>query len=115
MSRTALLCAALAIGGYASAAWLTHDFQAWSAEGARRLDVALSPVAAPPVLVEGPATAAQPLPRVLADGQPVTIVHFVYTRSETVCLPPAGAPGSTPGTPMASRGCSRRPWCSRCS
>ena len=45
MLRTALLCAALAIGGYAGAAWLTHDFQAWTAEGARRLEVALAPVA----------------------------------------------------------------------
>lgn len=86
MVRTWLSCAVLAIGGYASAAWLTHDFQAWTAEGARRLDVALSPVAAPPVLVEGPATPAQPLPRVLGDGQSVTIVDFVYTRCETVCL-----------------------------
>lgn len=86
MLRTALLCAALAIGGYASAAWLTHDFQAWTAEGARRLDVALSPVAAPPVLVEGPATPAQSLPQVLGDGRSVTIVDFVYTRCETVCL-----------------------------
>lgn len=86
MWRTALLCAALALGGYASAAWLTHDFQAWTAEGARRLEVALSPVAAPPVLVEGPSTAAQPLPQVVGDGQSVTIVDFVYTRCQTVCL-----------------------------
>lgn len=86
MLRTALLCAALAIGGYASAAWLTHDFQAWTAEGARRLEVALSPVATPPVLVEGPATPAQSLPQVLGDGRSVTIVDFVYTRCETVCL-----------------------------
>lgn len=86
MWRTALLCAALAIGGYASAAWLTHDFQAWTAEGARRLEVALAPVAAPPVLVEGPATPAQALSQVVGDGQSVTIVDFVYTRCETVCL-----------------------------
>lgn len=86
MLRTALLCAALAIGGYASAAWLTHDFQAWTAEGARRLEVALSPVATPPVLVEGPATPARSLAQVVGDGQSVTIVDFIYTRCETVCL-----------------------------
>ena len=58
MFRTALACAALALGGYASAAWLTHDFQVWTAEGARRLEVALAPVAAPPVTVEGPGARA---------------------------------------------------------
>ena len=79
-------CAVLALGGYASAAWLTHDFQVWTAEGARRLEVALSPVAAPPVRIEGPGVAAQPLPQLLADGQSVTIVDFIYTRCQTVCL-----------------------------
>lgn len=86
MLRTAFLCAALALGGYASAAWLTHDFQVWTAEGARRLEVALSPVAAPPVDIEGPGVAAQSLPQLLADGRSVTIVDFVYTRCQTVCL-----------------------------
>ncbi len=86
MLRTVLLCGALAVGGYAAAGWLTHDFQAWTAEGSRRLEVALSPVATPPVLVEGPATPAQPLPQVVADGRTVTIVDFVYTRCQTVCL-----------------------------
>lgn len=86
MIRTALACAALALAGYASAAWLTHDFQVWTAEGARRLDVALAPVAAPEVEVEGPGTAPQPLPRLLADGRSVTLVEFFYTRCQTVCL-----------------------------
>ncbi len=86
MLRTALACVALALAGYASAAWLTHDFQAWTAEGARRLDVALAPVAAPPVPVEGPATPARPLPQLLGDGRSVTVVDFFYTRCETICL-----------------------------
>lgn len=86
MLRTVALCAALAMGGYAGAAWLTHDFQAWTAEGSRRLEVALSPVAAPPVLVAGPGTPVQPLTQVLGDAQAVTIVDFVYTRCQTVCL-----------------------------
>jgi protein SCO1 len=86
MLRTALLCVALALGGYASASWLTHDFQVWTAEGARRLEVALAPVAAPKVQVEGPATAAQPLPQLLGDGQSVVIVEFFYSRCQTVCL-----------------------------
>jgi protein SCO1/2 len=86
MLRTALLCTALALGGYAGAAWLTHDFQVWTAEGARRLEVALHPVATPPVRVDGPGIAGQPLAALLADGRTVTVVDFVYTRCQTVCL-----------------------------
>lgn len=86
MIRTLLVCVLLALGGYASAAWLTHDFQVWTAEGARRLEVALEPVPAPDVRIEGPGVPAQPLSRLLADGRHVTIVDFVYTRCETVCL-----------------------------
>ena len=44
MLRTALAAALLACAGYAGASWLTHDFQVWTAEGARRLEVALQPV-----------------------------------------------------------------------
>ena len=86
MLRTALLTLALALAGYASASWLTHDFQVWTAEGARRLTVALQPVPVPPVVVEGPGIAAQPLPDLLAHGGGVTVVDFVYTRCQTVCL-----------------------------
>lgn len=86
MIRSALLCAALALGGYAGAAWLTHDFQAWTAEGARRLDVALAPVAIPVVTAEGPGIAPGPLPRLLAPSDSVTVVDFIYTRCQTVCL-----------------------------
>lgn len=86
MLRTALVCIGLALGGYASAAWLTHDFQVWTAEGARRLEVALQPVATPHVRVDGAGIAPQPLARLLADGQTVTVVDFVYTRCQTVCL-----------------------------
>jgi protein SCO1/2 len=86
MLRTALLCGVLALGGYASAAWLTHDFQAWTAEGARRLEVALQPIATPPVRVDGAGIGEQPLRRLLADGKTVTVLDFVYTRCQTVCL-----------------------------
>jgi protein SCO1/2 len=86
MIRSALLCALLALGGYAGAAWLTHDFQVWTAEGARRLDVALAPVATPAVTAEGPGIAPQPLPRLLAPSESVTVVDFIYTRCQTVCL-----------------------------
>lgn len=86
MLRTALLCICLALTGYASAAWLTHDFQVWTAEGARRLEVALRPVATPRVQVDGPGIGEQPLDRLLADGRSVTVVDFIYTRCETVCL-----------------------------
>lgn len=87
MIRTAIACVALAVGAYAAAASLTHGFQVWTAEGARRLDVALAPVAVPAVEVEGPGLGApRPLRELLADGHSVTIVDFVYTRCETVCL-----------------------------
>jgi protein SCO1/2 len=96
MLRTALLTGLLALAGYASAAWLTHDFQVWTAEGARRLEVAQQPVPLPPVTVEGPGIAAQPLPALLgkiSQGRQVegeangaTLVGFIYTRCQTVCL-----------------------------
>jgi protein SCO1 len=86
MLRTALLSVCLALAGYDSAAWLTHDFQVWTAEGARRLEVARAPVATPAVQVDGPGMASQPLAQWLADGQSVTLLNFVYTRCETVCL-----------------------------
>ncbi len=86
MLRTALLSASLAMAGYACSAWLTHDFQVWTAEGARRLEVALQPIAAPAVKIEGPSLDPQPLSQFLADGQSVTLVDFIYTRCQTVCL-----------------------------
>jgi protein SCO1 len=84
--KTAFASASLALAGYACAAWLTYDFQVWTAEGARRHDVALLPVATPAVKVQGPAGLPQPLTQILADGQTVTILDFVYTRCQTVCL-----------------------------
>jgi protein SCO1 len=86
MLRSALPSLVLALAGYGSAAWLTHDFQIWTAEGARRLEVALAPVAAPAVQIDGPGITPQPLAQWLADGQSVTLLNFVYTRCETVCL-----------------------------
>lgn len=87
MIRTAVACLALAVGAYAAAAWLTHDFQVWTAEGARRLEVALAPVPVPDLEVEGPGIGSRrSLREVLGDGRSVTIVDFMYTRCETVCL-----------------------------
>lgn len=85
MLRTAALCATLLASAYASAAWLTHGFQVWTAEGARRLEVALHPVPAPALAVEGPGVAAD-LRALLANGRDVTVVDFVYTRCQSVCL-----------------------------
>ena len=84
--RTALLSVGLAVAGYASVSWLTHDFQVWTAEGARRLEVALQPVAMPPEVVDGPGIAPQLLTRWLAVPGYVTVVDFIYTRCQTVCL-----------------------------
>ena len=52
--RTALASVLLLLGGWAAASWLTYGFQAWTDEGARRLEVALRPVTAPPITVQGP-------------------------------------------------------------
>lgn len=84
--RTAALCAALCVGAYASADALTHGFQTWTAEGARRLEVALHPVPAPAVTVEGPGIGSAALPRLLAGPARASVVEFFYTRCETVCL-----------------------------
>ena len=86
MLRTALAAVLLACAGYAGASWLTHDFQVWTAEGARRLEVALQPVPVPTVQVEGPGMPLQALPHWLAVPGRVTVVDFIYTRCETLCL-----------------------------
>ena len=86
MLRTALLSALLVVAAYGSAAWVTHDFQVWTDEGARRLEVGLQPVATPEVQVDGAGIAPQPLPQWLAAQGHVTIVDFIYTRCQTVCL-----------------------------
>ena len=86
MLRTAVLSLLLALCGYAAADWLTHGFQVWTDEGARRLEVALQPVDAPRVAVEGPGVAAPDLPALLAQGGGVTIADFIYTRCQSVCL-----------------------------
>jgi protein SCO1/2 len=86
MIRTAFLSALLAIAAYTCSAWLTHDFQVWTAEGARRLEVALQPVAVPAVAIDGPGLSGLTLSQLLADGQSVTLVDFIYTRCQTVCL-----------------------------
>lgn len=86
MLRTAVLSLLLALCGYAAASWLTHGFQVWTDEGARRLEVALQPVDAPRVAVDGPGVAAPDLPALLAQGGGVTIADFIYTRCQSVCL-----------------------------
>ena len=86
MLRTALAAALLACAGYAGASWLTHDFQVWTAEGARRLEVALQPVPVPAVTVDGPGLPAQPLTGWLSGDGRVTVVDFIYTRCQTICL-----------------------------
>jgi protein SCO1 len=85
MLRTAMASALLVLLSHAAAQWLTHDYQVWTAEGARRLEVALHPVAAPHVAMEGPGLRGQALETLLKDGSPVTIVDFMYTRCISVC------------------------------
>ncbi|WP_255437702.1 SCO family protein [Comamonas flocculans] len=82
--RTALISLLVAIGGYAAASWLTHDFRVWTEEGARRLEVALAPVPLPEVALQG---TRLPAPTLAATARgSVTIADFFYTRCQTVCL-----------------------------
>jgi protein SCO1/2 len=85
MWRTAAAALVLAVLAYAAGAWLTMDFQVWTAEGARRLAVLRSPIAAPAVEMRGPDAQARPLPAMLHDPGAATIVDFIYTRCMTVC------------------------------
>ncbi|MEO9148233.1 MAG: SCO family protein [Burkholderiaceae bacterium] len=86
MLRTALLTLVLLFAGFGAANWLTHDFAVWTAEGARRLEVERQPAATPAVEVDGPGIAPQPLPQLLAATSKVSVVDFIYTRCQTVCL-----------------------------
>ena len=86
MLRTAFISLLLALIAYVAAAGLTHDFQVWTAEGARRLEVVLQPVAVPPVVAEGPNIRAQPLVQLVSAPGTITLVDFIYTRCQTVCL-----------------------------
>lgn len=85
MARSTLACLASLLLAWGCARWLTHDFQVWTAEGARRLDVALQPVAAPATQMAGPGMQGQTLQQLLAQQRAVTIVDFMYTRCVTVC------------------------------
>jgi protein SCO1/2 len=85
MKRTAIACAMFVLLSYAAAHWLTLDFEVWTAEGARRLEIARRPLDVLPVTMEGPGLQAQPLAQILTGEGAVTIVDFMYTRCVTVC------------------------------
>jgi protein SCO1 len=87
IGRTTLASAALASIAWLCASALTQGFQVWTAEGARRLDVAQAPVAAPEALLRGAGmTTDTSLHAALARPGRVTIASFIYTRCATVCL-----------------------------
>lgn len=86
MWRTVLFSVLLLAWGYVTAAWLTHGFQVWTDEGARRLEVALHPVPAPDVPVQGPDVAGLGLDTLLTRDGGVTIVDFFYSHCRSVCL-----------------------------
>jgi len=85
MWRTAAATLILVLPAYAAGFWLTMDFRVWTSEGARRLAVSRSPIAAPDVLMRGPATNTTRLPALLGAKGGATIVEFIYTRCVTVC------------------------------
>ncbi|MEZ5566050.1 MAG: SCO family protein [Gammaproteobacteria bacterium] len=85
MLRTIIACAGFIILALGTAHWLTQDFEFWTAEGARRFDVAASAVATPDVAAVGPWLAASNLPDTLTNTGGVTIVNFIYTTCQTIC------------------------------
>jgi len=86
MLRTIIASIFVVFTGWGTASWITHDFQIWTEEGARRLAVTLQPVDLPPTLVEGPTLARTELSTLLNQGNNVTIANFIYTRCQAVCL-----------------------------
>ncbi len=86
MLRTVITTLVLSLLAAASAWWLTEGFQVWTAEGARRLAVKNHPVAAPAARLEGPGLTGQDLRAVLAEPGSVTLVSFIYTRCDSICL-----------------------------
>ncbi|MDT3679077.1 MAG: SCO family protein [Burkholderiaceae bacterium] len=85
MVRTAIASCLAVLLAWAAAAWLTHDFRVFTAEGARRIEVRDNPVQAPPVEVAGPEIDAVDLAALLKEHGGPTIVDFVYTRCVSVC------------------------------
>ena len=75
MWRTSLTGASLAAMAWLCASTLTEGFEVWTAEGARRLQVANAPAPAPHAVL---ASSGMNLHDVLA--RHVTIASFIYTR-----------------------------------
>lgn len=86
LGRTVLVCVLMLLAALALAHRLTHGFQVWTDEDARRLEVALQPRPAPAVQVEGPGLPVTALPAVLGQHGGATVVDFIYTDCQTVCL-----------------------------
>ena len=85
MLRTVLASLALALVGWWSAASITHDFRAWTAEGVRRLAVIDRPVVAPKFVLAGPGVDGANLHGWLTGAGRATIIDFIYTRCPSVC------------------------------
>ena len=85
ISRTTLATVLLVLLAYGSGAWITRDFQVWTAEGARRLTVSERPVDTPLATLVGSGLVGTDLRAWLSSPGRATIVDFVYTRCPTVC------------------------------
>ena len=84
--KTAFLSILLVFLAYLAGAWLTYDFAVWTAEGARRLQIARSPVSPPNIAMRGPDLPdSTTLAGLLVNEGGATVVDFVYTRCPTVC------------------------------
>ena len=77
ISRTTLATVLLVLLAYGSGAWITRDFQVWTAEGARRLTVSERPVDTPLATLTGPGLVGTDLRARLSSPGRATIVDFV--------------------------------------
>lgn len=85
MLRTALACLLAACAAWAAASGLTLGFEAWTAEGARRLQAQARVLSAPATPMAGPGSDGHTLAQLLANGRQATVVDFIYTRCTSVC------------------------------
>jgi protein SCO1/2 len=83
--RTVLATVLVALAAAAAFAQVTRGFRTVTADGARRIDLAASPRALPPIPMIDSDGRTFPLSGIDAGGAYPTVVTLLYTRCETIC------------------------------
>ena len=84
--RTVAACLVLLVAGCLAANRLTQGFNAWTAEGARRLAIEREPVPLPAARMIDALDRDASVPRFWREGARIWIVDFIYTRCPSLCL-----------------------------